>query len=81
MPGRPITAVIIPAGILLASGALGMFLQIAVFGRLRRAAKRSAAAWDDILTNSLRVYPLARFSPAPPPPRNTSGSGPDSTGP
>jgi len=54
MPGRPITAVIIPAGILLASGALGMFLQIAVFGRLRRAAKRSSAAWDDILTNSLR---------------------------
>lgn len=47
-------AAITPAGIMLASGALGMFLQIVVFGRLHRAAKRSSAAWDDILTNSLR---------------------------
>lgn len=54
MPGKSISAVIIPAGIILVSGALGMFLQKVVFGRFRRAAERSSAVWDDILTQSLR---------------------------
>lgn len=54
MPGKPLASIILPAGIVLASGALGMFLQKVVFGRLRRAAERSSAAWDDILTRSLR---------------------------
>ncbi len=54
MPGRSIVVVIIPAGIVLVSAALGIFLQKAVFGRLRRAAERSSAAWDDVLTRSLR---------------------------
>ena len=54
MAGKSLTAILIPAAILLASGALGMFLQKVVFSRLRRAAKRSPAAWDDVLTRSLR---------------------------
>jgi len=50
MPGKPLASIILPAGIVLASGALGIFLQKVVFGRLRRTAERSSAAWDDILT-------------------------------
>ena len=54
MPGRSIVSLVIPAGIILASAAFGLFLQKAVYGRLRRAAERSAAAWDDVLARSLR---------------------------
>lgn len=54
MPGKSIVAVIIPAGIVLVSAALGLFLQKALLGRLRRTAERSTAAWDDVLTRSLR---------------------------
>ena len=54
MTGKSIASVIIPAASVLVSAALGMFLQKAVLGRLRRAAERTSAAWDDVLTRSLR---------------------------
>jgi len=54
MAGKSLVSVVIPAGIVLASAALGMFFQRAVYGRLRRAAERSSAAWDDVLARSLK---------------------------
>jgi small-conductance mechanosensitive channel len=54
MPERSIASIIVPAGIVLASGVLGMFLQRSVLVRLGRAAEKSSAVWDDILIKSLR---------------------------
>jgi small-conductance mechanosensitive channel len=53
MFGKPLASTLIPLGIVVASGALGMFLQKVVLARLRRKAEKSAASWDDILTRSL----------------------------
>jgi len=54
MPDKSLASVIIPGGIVLASAALGLFLQKVVLARLGRAAKKSAAVWDDVLIKSLK---------------------------
>lgn len=54
MFGRPLASTLVPLGIVFVSGALGIFLQKVVFVRLRRLAEKSAAAWGEILTRSLR---------------------------
>jgi small-conductance mechanosensitive channel len=54
MFGKPLASTLVPLGIVVASGVLGMFLQKVVLARLRRKAEKSAASWDDILTRSLR---------------------------
>lgn len=54
MFGKPLASVLIPVGIVLVSGALGVFLQRILLGRLRRSAEKTAALWDDVLINSLK---------------------------